>query len=440
MGSVSTELVIVLLLVLLNGVFSMSEMAVVSARKVRLEQLANGGDRDARAALALANEPNRFLATIQFGITLVGIFTGAFGGAALAAPLAAALRGVPGLTGYADGLALALVVIAITYLSLIFGELVPKRLALNSPERVAKLVARPMGLLSRLATPFVALLGASTDLVLRALRVRPADEDPVTEEEVAILIEQGTRAGVFDAAEGEIVEAVFRLNDRSIGSLMTPRTDIVWLDVAAPHAELCRTVIHSKHSRFPVCRGGPDEVLGLVTTANVLAPSTPDVPFDLYALMHPATFLPETVPAFRAIESFKRSGEHLAIVIDEYGTTLGIITAFDILEALVGGIPSPEDAAEPPIVRRLDGSWLLDGALPVEDVKEALDVDELPDERDGEYRTLGGLTMHQLGRVPATGDYFDWNGLRFEVVDMDGRRVDKLLVAPVPTEVPAPPS
>ena len=432
MAGVSTELIVVLLLVLLNGVFSMSEMAVVSARKVRLEQLANAGDRDARAALDLANEPNRFLSTIQFGITLVGIFTGAFGGAALAAPLAAGLREMPGLATYADAVAFTLVVIAITYLSLIFGELVPKRLALNAPERVARLVARPMGLLSRIATPFVALLGASTDLVLRALGVRPTADEPVTEEEVAILIEQGTRAGVFDAAEGDVVESVFRLNDRTVSSLMTPRADVVWLDVDAPREELCRTVLRSGHSRFPICRGGFDEVLGIVTTADVLASGTADRPLDLPALMRPATFLPETVTAFRAIESFKRSGEHLAIVIDEYGTSLGIIAVFDILEALVGGIPSPEEAAEPPIVRRADGSWLLDGALPVEDVKEALTLDELPGEDDGEYRTLGGLAMYQLGHVPTAGDHFEWNGLRFEVVDMDGRRVDKVLVAPMP--------
>jgi putative hemolysin len=295
-----------------------------------------------------------------------------------------------------------------------------------------------MGVVSRIATPFVALLGASTDLVLRALGVRPAADEPVTEEEVSILIEQGTRAGVFDAAEGDIVESVFRLNDRPVSSLMTPRADVVWLDIDAPREELCRTVLQSGHSRFPVCRGGLDDVLGVVTTANVLTTGTADVPLDLRALMHPATFLPETVTAFRAIESFKRSGEHLAIVIDEYGTSLGIITVFDILEALVGGIPSPEEAAEPPIVRRADGSWLLDGALAVEEVKEALEVDELPGERDGDYRTLGGLAMFQLGRVPTAGDHFDWNGLRFEVVDMDGRRVDKVLVAATPSDAEAP--
>jgi len=433
MPSFATELVIVLLL---NGAFSMSEMAIVSARKARLEQLANAGDKRARAALNLANEPNAFLSTVQVGITLVGVLTGAFGGTALAAALAPAIRPIPGVGGYADPIALGIVVIGIAYVTLILGELVPKRLALNSPETVARIIARPMNALATLATPFVALLGASTDLVLRLLGVRPADDAPISQEEVSILIAQGTQAGVFGEAEGEVVESAFRLNDRSVASLMTPRADVAWLDVDAPPDRIRAEVIGTGHSRFPVCRGGFDEVLGMVGATAVLAADR-DGPLDLGALVRPTTFFPETVTAFRAIEEFKRSGSHLAVVIDEYGTPVGLISVFDILEALVGGIPSPEDVAEPPVVRRADGSWLLDGALPLEDVKDALGVPELPGEDSGEYRTLGGLAMHRLGRVPRAGDAFDWEGLRFEVVDMDGRRIDKMLVAPLSKAPPA---
>jgi putative hemolysin len=431
MPPIAVEIVAILLLILLNGAFALSEMAVVSARKARLEQRANAGDRRARAALELANEPNQFLSTIQVGITLVGILTGAFGGARLAGPLAAQLQRVPALAPYSEPLALSSVVLASTYLSLIVGELVPKRLALNSPERSAAAVAIPMRALARLAAPLVALLGASTDLVLRLLGQRPAAEAPVTEEEVKILIEQGTRAGVFEAAEQEIVESVFRLGDRRVSSLMTPRPEIAWLDLEGAPERIRRAIVEHEHSRFPVGRGGLDEVVGIALAKDILAPAPPDRPLDLEALVRPALFVPESMPAFRALETFKRSGCQIALVVDEYGSVQGLVTIIDLLEALVGDIPSPAELAEPPALRRPDGSWLLDGTLPFEDAKEMLGLGELPGEGSGDYHTVGGLMMRQAGRIPGVGDGFEWEGLRFEVVDMDGNRVDKVLVAPI---------
>src|SRR5215208_1527776 len=280
MPPIAVELLIVVLLILLNGVFAMSELSIVSARKARLEQLANAGDRRARAALDLANEPNQLLSTVQVGITLVGIFTGAFGGATLSAALAAQIRQVQALAPYSEALGLGIVVLAITYLSLIVGELVPKRLALNSPERIAATVAIPMRTFSRLASPIVALLGASTDLVLRVLRVRPSTAAPITEEEVKILIEQGTRAGVFEAAEQDIVGSVFRLGDRRVSSLMTPRPDIVWLDLDESPANLRRVIVECEHSRFPVCRGNLDAVVGVALAKDILAHDLVGEPLD----------------------------------------------------------------------------------------------------------------------------------------------------------------
>jgi putative hemolysin len=323
------------------------------------------------------------------------------------------------------------VVLAITYASLIVGELVPKRLALNSPERIASAVAIPMRALSRLASPFVALLGASTDLVLRVLGQRPSAEAPVSEEEVRILIEQGTRAGVFEAAEREIVESVFRLGDRRVSSLMTPRPEIVWLDLEDTPERIRRAVVEHDYSRFPVGRGGLDDVAGIALAKDILAHGPPDRPLDVEALVGPPLFVPESMPAFRALETFKRSGCQVALVVDEYGGVQGLVTIIDILEALVGDIPSPEDLAEPPALHRPDGSWLLDGTMPFEDAKEVLGLDELPGQGSGDYHTVGGLMMRQAGRIPRSGDAFEWAGPRFEVVDMDGNRVDKVLVAPI---------
>lgn len=346
------------------------------------------------------------------------------------------LRTVPPLAPYSDAIGLGIVVLGITYLTLIFGELAPKRLALHSPERIAASVAAPMRALSTLAGPVVGLLGGSTDLVLRLLGARLAEEVPVTQEEIAVLIEQGQQAGVFEAAEQEIVESVFRLAERRVGSLMTPRPDIVWLDADDSPEQLRQVVVESSHARFPICRGALDDVIGIVAAKDVLAQAVPGESLDLAAMVSPPLLVPESMPALRLLEQFKQRGIHVALVMDEYGGLQGLVTSTDILEALVGDIPTPEELAEPPVLRREDGSWLIDGMLPVEELKELLNVGELPEERAGDYHTVAGLTLKVLGRVPTAGDHFAWSGHRFEVVDMDGNRIDKVLVSSTPPNGP----
>jgi putative hemolysin len=430
-----SEVFIVILLLLANGVFAMSEIAIISARKARLQQLANAGDRKALVALELANAPNHFLSTIQIGITLIGILAGAYGGAAIARELAAGMEDVPFIAPYRHGIALGIVVVSITYVSLIVGELVPKRLALNSPERIAAAVAPAMRALSRLASPAVHLLSLSTDAVLRLLGVRPSEEPPVTEEEIRLLLEQGAQAGMFEAAEQAMVERVFRLGDRRVSSVMTPRTEIVWLDRDASLEEICRTVTESVHSRFLVAQGTIDNVVGVVHAKDLLARTFEGQPIDLMALLQQPLYVPESMPALRVLELFKQSGTHLALVVDEYGGVQGLVTPSDILEAIVGDIPSVAELGEPQAVQREDGSWLLDGMLSVDEFKEIFDLSALPGEDQGVYQTLAGFVIMQLGRIPAVADHFEWQGLRFEVVDMDGNRIDKVLVMLVPPPV-----
>jgi putative hemolysin len=428
MSSVLSETVIVVLLLIANGLFAMSEIAVVSARKARLQQWANEGNAKARAALELANAPNQFLSTIQIGITLIAILAGAFGGATIGKKLAAALEALPFLAPYSHAIALGVVVLSITYVSLIVGELVPKRLALNSPERIAAVVAPPMHALSRLASPVVRLLSLSTDGVLRVLGVRPAVEPPVTEEEIRLLLEQGAQAGMFEAAEQAMIERVFRLGDRRVAGVMTPRTEIVWLDHQASLEEMRRIVTESVHSRFLIAQGTLDNVLGVVHAKDLLARTLVGQPIDLMALVQQPLYVPESMRALTVLESFKQSGTHIALVIDEYGGIQGLVTPSDILEAIVGDIPSAGEHREPQAVQREDGSWLLDGMLSVDEFKELFHLSTLPGEEQGVYQTLAGFVIMQLGRIPAAADHFEWEGLRFEVVDMDANRIDKVLV------------
>ena len=433
MSGLTLEMLFVFLLILANGLFAMAEIAILSSRKVRLQQRANEGDLRARAALELAETPNRFLSTVQIGITLIGILAGAYGGATIAHELAAQLERISFLAPYSHAISLGVVVLGITYLSLILGELVPKRLALNSPERIACALATPMRLVAVLAFPAVRLLSLSTEVVLRLLGVQPTAEPPVTEEEIKILIEQGTQAGVFEAAEQDMVERVFRLGDRHVGVLMTPRTEIVWLDVEDSSEQIQSRITSTVHSRFLVAQGALDQVLGIVHAKDLLARSLEGQPFDLKACLRQPLFVPESMRALKVLELFKQSGTHLALVVDEYGGIEGLVTLNDILEAIVGDLPSIDEAAEPPVVQREDGSWLLDGMLPVDEVKELFQLAQLPEEETGTYQTLGGMVMSHLGRIPSAADHFEWAGLRFEVIDMDGHRVDKVLVAPVET-------
>lgn len=429
MSIIAFEILLIILLVFANGIFAMSEMAVVSARKARLQQLANAGDAKARAALELANTPDRFLSTVQIGITLVGILAGAFGGATIAEQIADYIREVPTLAPYGNAIGLGVVVLSITYLSLIFGELVPKRMALNNPERIASIVAQPMNLLSKFAAPFVMLLSFSSGIVFRIFGIKLSNESTVTEEEIKVLIEQGTQAGVFEETEQDLVESVFRLGDRRISALMTPRPDIVWIDVNVSPAEIRRKMSESHYSRFPVCDGAIDDIIGVVKAKDYLV--LPNETATLQAVLKQPLFVPETGTGLQTLELFKSSHTHIALIIDEYGAIEGLVTTNDVLEAIVGDIALPANQAESYAVQREDGSWLLDGALPVDEFKELFSISELAGEEKGAYQTLAGFILMYMGRVPAAADHFEWNGLRFEIMDMDGNRVDKILVAPV---------
>ncbi|BAY76614.1 putative hemolysin [Nostoc linckia NIES-25] len=430
MSSITFEILIILVLIIANGIFSMSEMAIVSARKVRLQQLANQGDAKARVALKLAESPNNFLSTIQVGISLIGILTGAFGGATIANRLAVYVRLVPVLAPYSEPVSFGIVVLIITYLSLIIGELVPKRLALNNPEGIAAFVAIPMRALSAIASPMVHLLSASTDMVLRVLGVTQSTEPQVTEEEIKILIEQGTEAGTFEEAEQDMVERVFRLGDRPVSYLMTPRPDIVWLDLDDTAEENRQKMVDSAYSRYPVCQGGLDNVLGVIPVTDLLARSFRGEQLDLTVGLRQPVFVPESTRGLKVLELFKQTVTHMALVVDEYGVIQGLVTLNDIMSEIVGDVPSTDGQDQPQAVQREDGSWLLDGMLPVEEFLELFEMEEWESEERGSYQTLGGFVITHLGRIPTAADHFEWEGMRIEVMDMDGNRVDKVLVVP----------
>jgi magnesium and cobalt exporter, CNNM family len=405
MGDITFEIIFIFVLLIANGIFSMSEMAVVSARKARLQKRANDGEKGARAALELANNPGSFLSTVQIGITLVGILAGAFGGATIAEKFAPPLKRFSAIEPYAENISFGLVVLVITYFSLVVGELIPKRLALHSPEKIASAVAAPMKRLS--------------------------SEPPITEDEINVLIEQGISAGVFEEAERDLIECTFHLGDRTVGELMVPRPDVVFLDLNDPPEVIKDVVSGNRLSRYPVIRGAADNVVGVVRAKDLLAREFTNQPFDLKAAMVPALYFPDTMPAFKAIEMFKSSRRHMAMVIDEHGGVEGLVTVNDILDALVGDIPSMDEQEEQAVVRREDGSFLLDGALPIDQLKQTLQLRRLPGEEDGGFQTLGGFLMMRLGRVPAVADHIEVAGWRLEVVDMDGRRVDKALATQV---------
>ena len=425
----AVEIGLLLLLIVLNGVFAMSELAIASSRKTRLQQWAAEGNAGATAALKLAEEPNQFLATVQIGITLIGIVTGFFGGSTLSAPVALQLSRVPALAPYSEMISILLVVGLVTYLSLVVGELVPKRLALQSPERLATLVAPPMTLLSRIASPIVRLLGASSEVILRVLGVRSAEDAPVTEEEIAILLQEGTAAGVFTPGEHELLEGVFDLGDRDVRDLMTPRYRLVALDVNAPMEENYRKMAESPHHLFPVYEGELDKLVGMVPVKKLWAASVNGEPIDLRALAEPVLIVPESMPGLDAVKRFQGRSNTAAMVVDEYGGIQGLLSLHDLVEAITGDLgDTPERSDE--AVQRPDGSWLLDGALPVHQVRSLLQLGPLPGEDTGDFETLGGFLMASLGRIPETGDAYSWDNFNFEVVDMDGRRIDRVLVSP----------
>ncbi len=420
------ELFVVLFLILLNGFFAMSELAIVSARRVRLEQTAKGGNRGAAKALRLAEDPTGFLSTVQVGITLIGIVAGAYSGATFAGPLSDLLDNVPVLARWSDTLAFVLVVVATTYVSLIAGELVPKRLALQHAERIAAFVAGPMTTLASVGTPIVWFLRASTEAVLRLLRIAPSDESTVTEEEVKAMIAEGTESGVFEVKERELIEGVLRFADRPVRVIMVPRRELSWLNAADPMETTLETIREHGHSRYPLrVSEGSEDVLGVVHVRDVLGLYSTGGG-DLFSIAKQPVYVSADMPSLKLIEQFRGSSVHMAIAVDEYGGLEGVVTPTDILTSIAGDVPDAEDEADPEAVRRADGSWLLDAGMPVDEVADLLEVDNLGGHG---YATLAGFVLERMRRIPTAGDSFTAYGWRFEVVDMDGRRIDKLLVA-----------
>ncbi len=417
---------------LANGIFAMSEIAVVAARKVRLQQRAEEGDHRAGAALDLANSPAQFLSTVQVGITLVGVLAGAYGGARLSAPLAEIIRGVPLLARYADALALGIVVAAITVLALILGELVPKNVGLQYPETIASWVARPMQLLSRIGGPAVRVLTAVTTLIMRIFGIKGSAEAGLTEDEIRAVISEGAETGVLEPEEESIVQRVFQLGDQRVAAIMTPRVDIEWVDVDISPEELRVFLASHAHTQFVVCQGDLDNVLGTVRSADLLPAILRGGAINLRALVREPLFVPDSMRAFQLLAAFRSSHKHVALVMDEFGAVEGLVTVTDLFEGLVGALPGNATEARGAFVPRGDGSWLVDGSASIEEVISKFDL-TLPEEETGAYHTLAGFVMARLGRVPRTADAFEWQNLSFEVVDMDGRRVDKVMLSRVPT-------
>ncbi len=427
---IGIRILIILLLILMSGFFAMSEAAIFAARKSRLQHRANEGDQRARRALELSAKPNRFLPTVTIGITLVGILIGSIGGPPIADALAVQLDKIPALIPYALSLSLTLVVILLTFVTMLLGELVPKRIALYNAERIASGIAGFMSFVAALLSPVVWLLGKSTDLMLHLLRIKHTDESPVTEEELLVQLNEGTQAGVFEEAEQDMVEGVFSLSDQRVNALMTPRNEIIWLDVNDTAAEIRRKVKDCPFSRFPVCVDSLDNVVGVVKAKELLLADLKNGK-QLKEIAHPPLFVPETAFGSRALEILKENKREMVLVVDEFGVVQGLLTLADILEEIVGAFEG-----EPQATLRQDGSWLLDGRLPNDEFKEIFNLRRLPDEE--EYETLGGFVMLQMGRIPQSADIIEWNSLRFEVMDMDGKRVDKVLVTTIPVKPPAP--
>jgi putative hemolysin len=425
-----SEILLLLVLILLNGVFAMSEIALVTARKARLQLLVDQGDRGAAAAMALNEEPTRFLSTIQVGITSIGILSGIVGEAAFAAPLTIWLVQMGADAKMAQIAATGLVVVVVTYFAIVLGELVPKRLGQIAAETVARRVARPISWLALVAKPFVRLLSGSTDLLLRLLGVKGRGAAAVTEEEIHALIQEGSESGVIDEQERAMVRNVFRLDDRQIASLMTPRSDIVYLDLEEPFEDNLKKVLETDHSRFPVCRGGLREVLGVISARQLLMQTIRDGRPDFGKSLESPVYVPESLTGMELLENFRSSTAHMALVVDEYGEIQGMVTLQDLFEAIAGEFKTPrvEDAWA---ILRQDGSWLLDGLIPIPELKDRLGFTLVPEEELGRYNTLSGMVMLLLGRVPHTGDAVEWAGWRFEIVDMDGRRIDKVLATRV---------
>jgi putative hemolysin len=422
------ELGILLVLVVFNGLLAMSELAVVSSRRARLENLAGKGNRGARDALQLIADPGRFLSSVQIGITLVGILAGAFGGATLAERLGRWLDTLPGVAPNGENIGFVVVVIGVTYLTLIVGELVPKRIALANPERIAIRVARPMKLLAQATSPAVWLLKVSTEAVLTALGLRNVRRQPITEDELKSIIEEGTQAGVFVPEERQMIEGVLRLADRQVRGVMTPRTELFWIDADATPESIAGLLRETQHSRILVCDGTVDHPIGIAHAKDLSSAIAGGGRIDVRRLMSPPLIVPESMPVLRLLDRFRRDRIHTAVAVDEYGTTQGIVTPTDILEAIAGALPEQGEAAEPIFVVRDDGSWLVDGMMPLDEFEDRTGIRDM--EGDGSFHTIAGFVLHELGHLPTTGECFQYRSFRFEVLDLDGRRIDKIAVYP----------
>jgi putative hemolysin len=422
--SPTAELALVFVLILLNGVFVMSEMAIVSSRKVRLQKLADKGNRRAAIALELAQDPHRFLPTVQVGITLMAILSGARGESAISHILSPLLEQWLS-PQYSEPIASIIAIATITYLTIVIAELVPKQLALNSPEKIASFVAEPINKIAGLSTPIIFALSGSTNFFVKLFGIKPSSEPEVTEEELKVMIETG---GIFEEAEQDMMEGILSLSDRKIGAMMTPRPDITWLDLEDSIAINCQKILDSEYSRLPVCEGELDKVLGIIHIADLLSQTLKGEELNLTTALRQPLFIPESMRGSSVLEQFKKFGTHLAIIVDEYGVVKGLVTMHDILEEIVGDINDiNETPEEPQIIKRDDGSWLLDGMLSIEDFLEQFELPESSIDR-GNYHTLGGFAIMQFGKIPISGEHFQWLHLRFEIVDMDGKRVDKVLV------------
>jgi putative hemolysin len=425
------EILFLFILILFNGLFAMAEMALATARRARLARLAEDGDRASAIAMELGTEPTRYLSTVQIGITSIGILSGIVGESALAEPLAIHLQTAGLAAATSQVLATALVVVLITYVAIVVGELVPKRLAQFHPEGIARMAARPILFLALLTRPFVLLLTLSTDTLLRLLGKRQQDAQGVTAEEIHALLQEGSETGVIEPQEHDMVRNVFRLDERLLGSLMIPRADIAYLDAERPLADNLRLAAESAHSRFPLCRGGLEEPLGIVSTKQLLGLSMAGGDADLTTLVQTEVFVPESLTGMELLEHFRASGTQMVLVVDEYGELQGLVTLQDVLESVTGEF-KPRDHEDAWAVARADGSWLLDGLIPVPELKDQLRLKAVPEEEKGHYHTLSGMLMCLLGRLPQTGDTTEWEGWRLEVVDMDGKRIDKVLASRLP--------
>lgn len=435
-----TDILIILFLILLNGVFAMSELALVSAKRLRLEKQAGEGSRGARAALQLADNPSHFLSTVQVGITLISIFNGAFGEASLVARLTPWFESMPAARPYAYQLSLGLVVVCITFASIILGELVPKRIAMQFPEAMATLIAPPLRVLSTIMSPFVKVLALATEAITRLIGIGGHKDETPTEEDITGMIKEGTDAGVFEKTEYDIVSRALRLDDRHLKALMTPRVDVAFVDIEGERSQVLQCIAESKYSRFPVCRGDRSRVVGFIHTGDlfeqaVRAGSLDAI--DLDAAVQEILYVPESVSAMGVLELFKKNNAELALIVDEYGDIQGLVTMTDLMSALVGDVTVIGEEHDPDAVQREDGSWLFDGGVPLDRFRDIFNTElRFPAEENGAYHTLAGFLFYQFGYIPRASETVSWDEYCFEVLDMDGNRIDRILV----THTPAPPA